>query len=86
MTLNHIWLPYMVKTTVYLDGDIYRRLKQLAKEEGRSPAQLVREALSEYTSKRGRKRKPQSIGAFKSRRRNLGRGAEELLRGFGEDR
>ena len=76
----------MQKTTVYLDEATYRRLKQLARQEGRAPAEMVREAVAEYTVRHTSRRKPRSIGAFRSGRRDLGRRAEALLTGFGKGR
>ena len=76
----------MQKTTVYMDEETYRRLKRLARARHRRPAEMVREAVAEYTARHTPRRKPRSVGAFKSGRRDLGQRAEELLRGFGEDR
>jgi hypothetical protein len=76
----------MEKTTVYLEAESYRRLKQLARRKGRPPAEMIREAVAEYTARHAPKKLPRSIGAFKSRRKDLGSRAEELLGGFGEDR
>ena len=76
----------MQKTTVYLDEETYRRLKQLARLEGRAPAEMVREAVAEYTVRHAPRRKPRSIGAFRSGRRDLGRRADVLLKGFGTER
>ena len=76
----------MQKTTIYLEEETYRRLKQLARARRRRPAEMVREAVAEYTARHAPRRKPRSLGAFKSGRRDLGQRAEELLRGLGEDR
>ncbi len=76
----------MQKTTVYLDEGEYRRLKQMARRRRRPPAEMIREAVGEYTARHAPRRKPRSIGAFKSSRRDLGRRAERLLAGFGENR
>jgi predicted transcriptional regulator len=76
----------MQKTTVYLNEETYRRLKQLARARRRPPAELVREAVAEYTTRHSRRRAPRSVGAFKSGRRDLGQRAEALLAGLGEDR
>jgi hypothetical protein len=76
----------MQKTTLYLDEDVYGRLKQLARGRRKSPASLVREAIAEYTARHAPRRKPRSIGAFKSGRRDLGQRAEELLAGLGDER
>ena len=76
----------MVKTTVYLDQETYRRLKQIARDRRRPPAAMVREAIAEYTARHARRRTPRSIGAFRSGRPDLGQRAEALLAGFGKDR
>jgi hypothetical protein len=76
----------MTKTTVYLEDETYRRLKQLARARGRKPASMVREAVAEYAARHQPTRKARSIGRFKSGRRDLGQRDEALLAGFGEDR
>ena len=75
----------MQKTTVYLDEETYRRLKQLARGKGRAPANMIREAVAEYTARHAPRKRPKSVGAFKSDRRDVGQRAEALLDGFGED-
>ncbi|PYY15543.1 MAG: DNA-binding protein [Acidobacteria bacterium] len=75
----------MQKTTVYLDEETYRRLKLIARRQRRPPAEMVREAVAEYTIRHAPRTKPRSIGAFKSDRRDLGQSAESHLSGFGED-
>ena len=77
----------MEKTTVYLDQGDYRRLKQIARRDGRKPAELVREAVAEYAVRHGRKRLlPRSVGSFGSRLGDLSERAEDYLSGFGEDK
>ena len=76
----------MQKTTVYLRAEDYRALKRLAQQAGRAPAELVREAVAEYTVKYTTRRRPKSVGAFSSRRRDLSERAEELLEGMGRSR
>jgi predicted transcriptional regulator len=76
----------MEKTTVYLDGADYRRLKRVAARRRVPPAQLVREAVAEYVSKHDARRTPRSVGAFSSKRGDLGERAEQLLKGFGKPR
>jgi hypothetical protein len=72
-----------VRTTVYLDEDAYEELKRIAQKEGRVTAELVREAIAEYTSKRTRRRTPRSLGAGTSKRGDLSERAEDLLKGMG---
>jgi hypothetical protein len=72
------------KTTLYLDADVYIRLKALAEREGRTAAALVREAVAEYTARRAPRRLPQSLGMGRSGMSDLGSRAEELLKGMGQ--
>lgn len=72
-----------VKTTVYLNDSDYRRLKALAASEGRSAAELIRVAVSEYAERREARPLPSSIGAAASERGDVARRDEELLEGFG---
>lgn len=73
-----------IKTTVYLDSAEYRRLKAVAEAEGRSAAELVREAVREYTARRATRSRARSIGRFRSGVPDLADRANELLDGFGE--
>lgn len=77
-------MPETTKTTVYLDAEAYRRLKRLAREEGRSAAELVREAVAEYAERHAARPAPRSIGSIRSGRGDLGEKAENYLDGFGE--
>ena len=74
------------KTTVYLDAADYARLKAIARGRGRPPAELVREAVSEYAARHAPKRRPKSLGMAASGRRDLGQRAEDLLAGMGRPR
>lgn len=76
----------MNKTTVYFDDAAYRRLKQIARRSGRKPAELVREAVAEYTARHSSRRLPKSVGAFASRRGGIAARDEELLTGMGEEK
>jgi hypothetical protein len=73
------------KTTVYLDTEVYRRLQALARENQRPAAELVREAVAEYTVRHALTRRPRSLGAGHSGRRDLSERAESLLTGMGRD-
>ncbi|MGH9481524.1 MAG: CopG family transcriptional regulator [Terriglobales bacterium] len=74
----------MQKTTVYLDETAYRQLKAIAQRRRRPPAAIVREAVAEYAARHGRRALPRSLGAFRSRRPDLGKRADQYLQGFGE--
>jgi hypothetical protein len=78
-------MPPVQKTTVYLIRDDYRRLKEIAAEQGASPAFLVREAVGEYVRAHAPARLPRSIGMGRSERGDLSERDEELLVGFGEE-
>ena len=77
----------VTKTTVYLSEAEYRRLKALARAQDRPAAELLREAVAEYTARRApRRRLPRSLGAGRSRRGDVGERAEELLAGMAKRR
>jgi predicted transcriptional regulator len=71
------------KTTVYLDSEDYRRLKRIARAQGRTPAALVRDAVAEYARRHGKRKTPGSVGVGRSGRGDLSERAEELLEGMG---
>ena len=73
-----------MKTTVYLDAADYRRLKTVAAADGRSAAELIRAAVSEYIRRRVPGRLPRSLGAACSGDGQLSEQAEDLLQGMGE--
>lgn len=81
--VSHMTTP-PTRTTVYLDAAEYRRLKALARAEGRSAAELIREAVSEYTARRAGTALPRSLGAGRSGRGDISERTEELLAGLGE--
>lgn len=73
----------LTKTTLYLPSADYRRLKALARREGKATAELVREAVAEYARRRGSTRPPRSLGAGRSGRGDLSERVESLLDGLG---
>jgi len=75
----------VTKTTVYLDAADYRRLKALARAEGRTAAELVREAVAEYAVRRAGRKRPRSLSAARSGRGDLSERAEALLAGMGRE-
>ncbi|MCY3600229.1 MAG: hypothetical protein OXN85_09705 [Gemmatimonadetes bacterium] len=74
-----------VKTTVYLRATDYGKLKSIAAAENRSAAELIREAVGEYTSRKVQDRLPRSIGMGDSGIPDLAERYEEYLHGFGDD-
>jgi hypothetical protein len=75
-----------LKTTVYLDADSYEAIKGLARQRNVPSAEVVREAVAEYARRHARRRRPRSLGAFRSGKGNLSEKAETLLAGMGRSR
>ena len=75
----------MKRTTVFADDETSRKLREIAKRENISLAQVTRKALTEYVSRRRPKRARLSlIGIGRSGRKDIAARAEELLgEGFG---
>ncbi len=71
----------MQKTTVYLPEDLKARLERAAREERRSEAQLIREAVAAALDSRP-PRRPRPL--FDSGDPDWAANVEEHLRGFGE--
>jgi hypothetical protein len=69
----------MVKRTVYLDRNTAERIRKLADSQGRSQAELIREALTSYARETARP-KPAGVGRYRSGRSDVSRQAEKLLR------
>jgi predicted DNA-binding protein len=85
-------MPYneaMHKTSVYLDDELTARLARLAREEGTSQAEILREAVAAYRPKPSRDRNFALAGAGFRRIDDDPRSIseipdEELFEGFGE--
>jgi hypothetical protein len=71
-----------MKTTVYLEASTYRRIQALARAEGRSAAELVREAVEAYARQRTRPL-PRSVALGRSGRDDVAERADDLLQGMG---
>ncbi len=71
----------MKRTTVFLDEPLIRRLKQKARAEGKSFAQVVREAVSAYVASPRTGKRPLSsiIGKYSSGYTDTSERFEELL-------
>lgn len=74
------------KTTIYLDAEDYRRLKALAARDGRTAADLVREAVAEYAARRAPRKLPRSLAMGNSGRGDISSRDEDYLKGMGEQR
>jgi hypothetical protein len=75
----------MKRTTVFADEETLKKLREIAKRENCSVAQVTRKALTEYVSRRRpRKTRLSLIGIGRSGRKDVAARAEELLgEGFG---
>jgi predicted transcriptional regulator len=60
----------MEKTTIYLPGELQRSLRDMAKREGRSQAEIIRSALEAYASNR-----------IPPRARSIGSGVDDEVTG-----
>jgi predicted transcriptional regulator len=69
----------MVKTTVYLENDLALALRQLAALEGRSQAELIRQAVSTY-ARRGKRPSIPGAGEFDSGETKVSERAEDILK------
>lgn len=83
-------MAFMRKTSVYLDDEQAERLARLARVEGCSQAEIVREAISSYEPVREPDRdfelaKAQAPRIDADPRPISEIPDEELMRGFGED-
>ena len=74
-----------IKTTVYLNSTDYRKLKSMAADQRRSAAELVREAVAEYTARAKQRLRPRCIGIADSGDPLFAERYEDYLDGFGED-
>jgi hypothetical protein len=69
------------RTTVFLEESLLRRARQFARREGRSLAQVVREALAHYvgTAPGNRRALPSVTGMFDSGHTDTSERVDELL-------
>lgn len=72
----------MRKTTVYLPDELKRRLEQAARERDCSEADVIRNALEEFTTP---DRRQPRLPLFKSGVVRTIDDFDEALKGFGED-
>ncbi len=74
----------MKKTSLYLDDADLERLRRLAREEGRSQAEIVRAAITAYETQPKPDRNFAIDGAWEGAGTSVADiPEEELLRGFG---
>jgi metal-responsive CopG/Arc/MetJ family transcriptional regulator len=70
----------MKRTTIFADDELLRELKEVSREEDRSVAEIVREAIESYIKQKvKRKKKLSFIGIGSSGRSDIAERHEELL-------
>lgn len=74
----------MKKTSLYLDPEVDSDLGRIAKAEGKSKAQVIREALAERAKAAPAQPRITAIGVFKGPG-DLSQNVDRYLEGFGED-
>jgi predicted transcriptional regulator len=69
----------VTKTTVYLDSDTVLALRQMAETQGRSQAELIRDALQTYTCA-AKRPLPRGLGKYDSGETQGAERAKDFLR------
>jgi metal-responsive CopG/Arc/MetJ family transcriptional regulator len=71
---------FMRRTTIFADDSLINEIKEISKEENRSVADILREAMQVYIKqKRHKKKKISFIGIGSSGRKDIAERHEELL-------
>jgi predicted transcriptional regulator len=70
----------MARTTILLDHDLLLEVKQLARTNGTTATNVIREALKSYLERNRPRRKLSFTAAGKSGRRSIAKDAEKILR------
>ncbi|MCX8050096.1 MAG: ribbon-helix-helix protein, CopG family [Methylohalobius sp.] len=72
----------MFRTTLYLDEETVLALRQLAKLQKRTQAEIIRDALKRYFehARLEKRRVLPGLGAYRSGRHDISDKAEELLK------
>jgi metal-responsive CopG/Arc/MetJ family transcriptional regulator len=75
----------MRRTTIFVDEDVLRKLREIARRENTTLSEAIRAALARYVSRRQPKRSRLSlVGVGRSGRTDVAEHAEEFLgKGFG---
>jgi metal-responsive CopG/Arc/MetJ family transcriptional regulator len=70
----------MTRTTILIEDDLLLEVKQLARSQGTTTTEIIREALKAYIGRRRRARVPSFTGVGRSGRRSVSKNAEAILR------
>lgn len=74
----------MKKTSLYLEPWVDRDLRLIAEEEGKSKAEVIREALAARALD-AKQPRIKAIGAIKGGPTDMSQNVDRYLEGFGED-
>ena len=74
----------MRKTTIYLPDELKESVESVARSEGRSEADVIRDAIEEAVASRRPPEPRVPLPGVSLRHRGVAAQAEELLEGFGE--
>ena len=70
----------MKRTTIFAEEELFKEIKDISKEENRSLADVIREAMENYINQKRQKKKRLSfIGIGNSGRKDIAENHEELL-------
>lgn len=69
----------MKRTTIFADEDLINEIREISKEESRSIAEIMREAMQGYIKQKRKRKKLSFIGIGTSGRRDIAEKHEDLL-------
>ncbi|MGI6208066.1 MAG: CopG family transcriptional regulator [Anaerolineae bacterium] len=69
----------MRRTTVMLPEEDWLELKKLAQRQGRSPSEMIREAVAAYVTEAAEEQRTSFVGLGTSGRSDVSRQPDELL-------
>jgi predicted transcriptional regulator len=75
----------MKKTSIYLEPSLDRELRLIAEAEGKSKAEVIREALADRVMAASPQPRIKAIGAFSGGPGDVADNVDRYLEGFGDD-
>lgn len=75
----------MKKTSIYLDASLDRELRLIAEDEGKSKAEVIREALADRVMAAHPQPRIKAIGVGKGSPGDVADNVDRYLEGLGED-
>ena len=70
---------FMKRTTIFVDEDLINEIKEISKEENKSVAEIMREAMEGYIRRKRKKHRISFIGIGSSGMKDIAEKHEELL-------